>query len=720
MHKIVIRVIREQVDPSNIQYMKKILPIGLAALMTVPAFAGIPKTETILSCSPRIETGTQINTPLHRTAPEFSFTLAGQKETKQHKVAAKANASVVNFSPKIINAKGDNLSFVLLVGENADGSLEYYGGEDGGSGIDLSVPEGIYDFMAFGYTTDLEGTIMLTRYGVEVKDGFSIEFNSADADKRVDISNIGPAGEVIIPEPGSCYVACAMNLMFYRGDLALYGQVDYRSDIQKYCRSNEVSGDFSMARSQYYATTEGMLTIALPIDFSTTATGSTAEGWQMATRKFAETPFNIFKDELMHQFAEAEGIPVDELVYTMSKYSIYLDGESMGTAGFGIDGAAYDSGKVGIWAPDGYEAVSHSMLPLGSVMSGDDSAIIGLPLVRGENGLVDLGVNTSFDSYMYFSEGDLTLHSNPVFAGISDDTVYGNCAPSVIMAPNGAGMLLNCVGRNSEIISLDSWNIYDNIDPEGIEFWGGGTNTVVVSLDGKALNDSREDFPYGIDWYKKGIYTVDFSTDNILIDGELSGLTSAKMTYNSNSYGGVFPTVTALTFLDNEGGITDRFLNAADGTLSIYAAGLQVRVNETGGFFAYYGYNEVSDVTAEYAPSGTEDFLALPLSANPDGDFMPGYGYNYQASLGDVDAASANGWFDLRVTVKDANGSEQIQTISPAFHIDALSGVKNVSDTEAENPTYYNLQGVRISDPHPGQIVIEKRGNRTVKKITDF
>lgn len=65
---------------------------------------------------------------------------------------------------------------------------------------------------------------------------------------------------------------------------------------------------------------------------------------------------------------------------------------------------------------------------------------------------------------------------------------------------------------------------------------------------------------------------------------------------------------------------------------------------------------------------------------------------------------------------------EDIITYAPARVGKLLShsGVENISagaaDVDAE-PEYYNLQGVRISEPAPGMVVIERRGNVVTKKI---
>ncbi len=77
----------------------------------------------------------------------------------------------------------------------------------------------------------------------------------------------------------------------------------------------------------------------------------------------------------------------------------------------------------------------------------------------------------------------------------------------------------------------------------------------------------------------------------------------------------------------------------------------------------------------EYAPFEQDDSEELTVREIPDLFFMPGYGYCFRAYPDTIDKSSTNGWYDLRFTLTDAEGNYQTQTISPAFHLDTLSGV---------------------------------------------
>ncbi|MDD6474051.1 MAG: T9SS type A sorting domain-containing protein, partial [Sodaliphilus pleomorphus] len=86
-----------------------------------------------------------------------------------------------------------------------------------------------------------------------------------------------------------------------------------------------------------------------------------------------------------------------------------------------------------------------------------------------------------------------------------------------------------------------------------------------------------------------------------------------------------------------------------------------------------------ASVKVEYAPYGTSDFFNLPVEQVPEYYYMPGLGYYYRGSLETVNAASPNGWFDLRITLTDSVGNMQRQVISPAFKISSLTGVRDVA-----------------------------------------
>lgn len=69
----------------------------------------------------------------------------------------------------------------------------------------------------------------------------------------------------------------------------------------------------------------------------------------------------------------------------------------------------------------------------------------------------------------------------------------------------------------------------------------------------------------------------------------------------------------------------------------------------------------------------------------------------------------------VRANYIKGNVSTYLGQIPFAFVFSGIDGVAD--DAELAAPEYYNLQGVRIAQPKAGEIVIERRGGKTVKKL---
>ena len=213
-----------------------------------------------------------------------------------------------------------------------------------------------------------------------------------------------------------------------------------------------------------------------------------------------------------------------------------------------------------------------------------------------------------------------------------------------------------------------------------------------------------------------------FSYDNVLIDGEVDGEVICDCGIKKGSgmnedY--VPPVLTYLGMHDTSGNLTDRFQTGADGVIEFYAADFYYNMEWSLGDLGFPDIciKPISEVNVEYSPYGKSDYSPLPVSEIADKYYYPGWGSYYSVPLGDVNKNSSNGWFDVRITLKDETGNFQVQTISPAFKVLSASGVKDINETfDNTTPVYYNMQGVRVSSPEKG-IYIEKIGNNTRKVI---
>ena len=87
------------------------------------------------------------------------------------------------------------------------------------------------------------------------------------------------------------------------------------------------------------------------------------------------------------------------------------------------------------------------------------------------------------------------------------------------------------------------------------------------------------------------------------------------------------------------------------------------------------------------------------MTLNKDKYYPVGFGHYFEGSLSDIQTHSKNGWFDLRIKLATADGDYQVQTISPAFKIESLSGIQAVYDG-----TDIKVCGNDIIAPHDAEV----------------
>lgn len=166
--------------------------------------------------------------------------------------------------------------------------------------------------------------------------------------------------------------------------------------------------------------------------------------------------------------------------------------------------------------------------------------------------------------------------------------------------------------------------------------------------------------------------TINAILGNTLVDG-IKGQTTASFTVKPET-DICPPVVQMLQFRNTAGRVTDRFANAADGLLRIAAGDFNQKTDDPETYS--WSWFEVSpaEMTVEYSPLGADKWLELPVTERPEW-FVREFGHTYEGSLANVYAPDYKGWFDLRITLADSNGSTSTQTISPAFRIDRESGI---------------------------------------------
>ena len=224
---------------------------------------------------------------------------------------------------------------------------------------------------------------------------------------------------------------------------------------------------------------------------------------------------------------------------------------------------------------------------------------------------------------------------------------------------------------------------------------------------------------------------LNYSNTELFVDNNIDGKNIVEIVMKNDASDAVPPTLRTLTFKNIEGKITDRFTNPEDGIVEFYAADFYPNID-----WSYYDitgatiYEIQPDVTAivEYAPYGTDDYTTIDVAEDTDKYFEYGCGQFFSGSLGNVTATSSNDWFDLRITLTDADGNIQKQTISPAFMINSQqSHVQDINkstvnirvideqliveNVDTINGAIYNLTGQIVKNINSAETNVSELSN---------
>lgn len=633
-------------------------------------------------------------------------------------LSTQRTGEAITCKPEVIIAEGEMTRFVGAFGK-VNGETVFYGGAPRRGQLSFNMPPGTYLTFAYVSGPNYQYDILLIKENVVFDAANTLKFNTAEATDTTKRVLLMPSGqEIHLPVNESDVTNTGIGRielrLMYEGKVAFSNYTTGVSDFHRYLITNKRDNPFDITELAFMGTTEGMLNMIYKVDTKKKVVGTTATGWQTAALNFASTPMNHKYREVM----EGEGKFTD---YRAAYVATASNGVMLSLTGYGMHGDRFDTGKVGFWVPEDYDGpYSWFALPVGDAILGTSSAIVGMPLKRGETEPVQLGVNFGFQLMSIGTSSDRTFRDYcPSFGGTPTADTLGNCSPMLMTAPLNNMVQFNYMGRYGEAMNLDSWDLASNIKPDGGTKFG-HTNAVSVWVGDSLLSDVRSDFPSKIKWDAAGKYRIAFSTDNVLIDGKLPGVTSGTLEYDPALYAGVIPSATALQFHKGTGEkiVTDRFASLADRPCaSLYAASIsQAKATS----YNYLTYAEPASIKVEYAPRGSGNFTEAPAVAY-EGDFFPtGFGQRYEADLSGIQTPSRDGWFDLRVTVTSAQGSVQTQTISPAFFVADVNGVLPIcnDDMDTDAPVeYYNLQGLRLAAPAKGVPTIVRRGPKVNKII---
>lgn len=714
--------------------MKKSLLFLFASLLsgTSVTQAASDVHAEVLKATPMV-----ISNPNRADVQTMSFMTTNDRFVKSP-VGLQSRADETNVIVRVSNSDGFSLTFVLAVYQQ-NGKRKLAGSEDvqADGSIALSVPAGTADFMLMLNADDDSSVCFLSKANAAVSmEGTELTFDVSEATKVVEVTPRTPDGTVIsLPEDwddtnGNCEMEEIINMISYKDTgLAFYAPISFPIKLFTKVQSNFTDDTFSLTQLIFTATKiSGGCYAIVPIDFTKTEAGPDTQNWQVSKNTFNTTPFGINYDKMMEEMGATE-----DDTYTMHFYNVFSDNEWFAGVGNGTTRRS-DSGLICTWEPKDYNGqFAYMPSPVGDCFGGYDSAIVGMPLQRTSDGLRPVGRNFAFDRNLAFPATETSLNpANQLFTMDCNNLELGNCAPALITLPtSNARFEYSFTGLHGEEFSIDSWNIYDNVDPEAVDRFGGQTSTVKVYNDGNLICDNRGDFgPWSMDWgNENGKYKAEIETRNVIVDG-IGGYSKGVMEYDGAQ--GAAPTLTALQVRNTSSGeVTNKFTDPSEAEINLYAARLESKYNPQT-YNSYCEIHDVSSVKAYYAPGHLDDFTELPLTGDLSKFFDPGYGYFFSGKLDGVNRTSTNGWYKLRIRVECADGAYQEQEIYPAFYISSMTGIGNVLESGTDrfvtvngrdiiapaSAEVYSVTGMRVGSRSlsPGVYVI-RDGGKTTKVV---
>lgn len=278
---------------------------------------------------------------------------------------------------------------------------------------------------------------------------------------------------------------------------------------------------------------------------------------------------------------------------------------------------------------------------------------------------------------------------------------YNDNVPVLLSLPTATDISSRFVGRYSELRDADPYFCAST-----------------AYFNGEKTFDSTTDGP--LDYYlkktlakKEGILEVNYLNTNISVDG-MSGSNATTITMDLAKEDHMAPVLAMLQFTDTDSNVTDRFTRAENGRFRLAACDYSMEDAAYG--MKWYNPQPELSITVEYAPAGTDTFKPLAVEEMPELSYRPGFDRIFDGSLEEVNVASPNLWYDLRVSLADASGNKCVQTLSPAFRIDTPSSVEMISANDSET-TYYDLMGNRVAAPTSGLYIKVANGAATKVRL---
>lgn len=163
----------------------------------------------------------------------------------------------------------------------------------------------------------------------------------------------------------------------------------------------------------------------------------------------------------------------------------------------------------------------------------------------------------------------------------------------------------------------------------------------------------------------------------------MQGHAHAELTYFENREDICPPTPMRYQLRNGQGKITNRFNEMADATLNFIGGDYNCHYDAANKYL-YFDYTPATTVRFELSAMGRNRWYELKATPMPEYDAPMQLGTFYRASFAGFNHKSENGWFDLRVTMTDARGNKNVQTLSPFMFVDKSTGVSGNTLDSAE------------------------------------
>ena len=247
-----------------------------------------------------------------------------------------------------------------------------------------------------------------------------------------------------------------------------------------------------------------------------------------------------------------------------------------------------------------------------------------------------------------------------------------------------------------------------------------GSDNMVATLELKADDEvvatnteEMDNWSYG-EHYAPAVLTLSMTNPNFEVDG-IEGGNDMVCVVDQAKDDHFVPVLNALQFRTANGFVTNRFDNGEQGIMAIMCGDFEQQADDNYNIWFKYGD---CDVSVEYAPNGTDYFQTIVMTKDDSKFYMPGYGAYYSTDLAAFTEPSVNGWYDLRITLKDEAGNYQVQTFGPAVRIGngAPTGIDVVKNSDATEVARYTIEGRAISTPQAG-VNIVKYSDGNVRKV---